>query len=248
MEGGELDEVICIGHNSDDEEDGSSLDDDDDYYEDDDSVQLPEVICTGHQPDNNDINDNDNDNDDNNDDDFGWNWDEDDENEPTNHDNPYEQFTLITYDFPIRQHSAIYKNSCVVTSMEYVWNIVMRNNPPDITQRYSFEDVYKNFNHLYDSTIDGVSSSERGSLFSIVFHLQELDYEESYRDAIESDHPILTMIAGTSDGEECLHEIVIIGYNDDSEEYFYIDPASGAYGRTSYDSILGLGYSIINTK
>ncbi len=54
----------------------------------------------------------------------------------------------------------------------------------------------------------------------------------------------LAIIAGSVDGEHCLHEIVIVGYDDYNDEYLCIDPASGLYCHISFTSIVGYSYGI----
>ena len=132
--------------------------------------------------------------------------------------------------------------------MEYVWNIVNKIFPPDQTQRYVFENIYSEINSKYNYSTDGVSLTNMEIFFSIVFQLQELDYEESFRDAIEFNHPILSTISGMSDGEECLHEIVVIGYNDYDDVYICVDPTDGNYYSIDYSKIVGKSYSIIGIK
>ena len=245
VDGGELNEVVCTP-NHDDEEDGISLDeieDDDEGYAWEKELEEHVVTSYSNHDDNNDNDDRDCDDDNLFDDD----------NNLIDDDNCFDyietdHMRMIEAVLPESWKQSDYIFSCVVTAMEYIWNIITKNSPPNMLMRYTFEDLYLKINNKYDPYRDGVSANEVQILLSAIFKTNQVYDEKDIMNAIDQSHPVMAIISGSVNGEPCLHEIVIVGYDDYNDEYLYIDPASGHYGHISYYSITGYSFSIFGLK
>lgn len=238
IDGGELDEVVCTP-NHDDEEDGSSADE----YEDEDTLdggELDGVTCTSTSHNDSDDEENLWDNDD-----YDQYDDDDDNNDVTSHSNlPENHLKLISTKLPRSWIKTYDKNSCVVTSMEYIWNIINQKDPPIVFNRFIYESKYEEWHPDYNPMNDPIKLNDLERLIGDFFEYHELDKEESYKEAILNNDPILTIIEGISEGLPCLHEITIVGFDDEKEKYYYIDPSSGLYNYIGFDDIIGPSYCV----
>lgn len=224
----ELDEVVVIGHQDGDEDDGSDLLDD-----------FEDIAGIGHNE--------------YNEDDYGTNDSDDssyNQGEEWNQFDDDDDLVLIPYDLPYAWRKVDQGFECVVTSMEYVMNILERNKPSKDLYRYYIEEIYKSVNSKYDPNYNGVSYGDRKELFSRVFEIEEITNNNDLVKLPTYGKPVLTVIDGIYEGKPCYHEIVLVGYRNTRSQCYYIDPSSGRYNFISPQNIIGPSYlikSITNT-
>mgnify|MGYP000502090592 FL=1 len=236
-------------------DDDDFSDDDDEYQSDDDDDNTGSSSQTGGNSNNNNNKDKTNDKDKDKDKPLDY--------DPKRHDVTDKDITVDN--LPDKgEHKQTDKYDCVITCMQYLSDIVLKEG---IIDKGQFE---YNYEQEYGPSKKGIDSENLKEFVSSTYKTSDVNSYDEYKEAIENGKPVIATVNGSEEGVS--HEVVVVGFpaeededkdndvtekdetesddeNDDERPIIVYDPATGGYQEVPFGSIHdGSGMAIEGLK
>ncbi len=236
-------------------DDDDFSDDDDEYQSDDDDDNTGSSSQTGGNSNNNNNKDKTNDKDKDKDKPLDY--------DPKRHDVTDKDITVDN--LPDKgEHKQTDKYDCVITCMQYLSDIVLKEG---IIDKGQFE---YNYEQEYGPSKKGIDSENLKEFVSSTYKTSDVNSYDEYKEAIENGKPVIATVNGSEEGVS--HEVVVVGFpaeededkdndvtekdetesddeNDDERPIIVYDPATGCYQEVPFGSIHdGSGMAIEGLK
>lgn len=162
------------------------------------------------------------------------------------------------------EHKQTDKYDCVITCMQYLSDIVLKEG---IIDKGQFE---YNYEQEYGPSKKGIDSENLKEFVSSTYKTSDVNSYDEYKEAIENGKPVIATVNGSEEGVS--HEVVVVGFpaeededkdndvtekdetesddeNDDERPIIVYDPATGGYQEVPFGSIHdGSGMAIEGLK